>query len=112
MEINRTGPAGDSTDASPEPAEDLQRSVLESLQDAAVALSIADLAIELARDDVEPGAVAWERAECLWVELYHNHVPALEAAGLVEYDRERRTVSLSPGAIQAFEETTAATVPA
>lgn len=112
MAIDRTGSADDWTNAFTEPADHLRRSVLKSLQDAGVALSLADLAVELARGDVEPDVDVWERAECLWIELYHNHVPALEAAGLVEYHRERRTVSLCSGAVQQFDESAGATVPA
>lgn len=86
---------GDRDEQSERPADRLRRDVLESLQAADVPLSLADLAMELARREADADDEPWERAECYWIELYHNHAPALEAAGLVEYDRERRTVSLS-----------------
>lgn len=73
-----------------------RRDVLGSLQDAGVPLSLADLAVEQARQDGDDAEEdVWERAECHWIQLYHNTVPKLEESGLVEYDRDRRTVSLS-----------------
>lgn len=74
----------------------MRRDVIDSLQDADVPLSLADLAVALAREDVDTEEEAWTRAECYWIKLFHNHVPTLEEAGLVEYDRDRRTISLSP----------------
>lgn len=89
---------GDRGEPSDRPVDRLRRDVLASLQQAGVPLSLADLAIELARREADAEDEMWQRAECYWIELYHNHAPALEAAGLVEYDRERRTVSLSEAA--------------
>lgn len=94
------------------PVDRIRRRVLESLEAAGCPLGLADLAVELARQEAGPGADAWERAECRWIELYHNHVPALEAAGLVEYHRERRTVALSPGALEQYEAPPPETAPA
>lgn len=79
-------------------ASGLRRRVVERLRETDVPLSLADLAVELARADVETETDVWTRAECYWIKLYHNHVPALEETGLVEYDRDRRTVSLAPAA--------------
>ena len=98
-------------DSSDRPVDRLRRDVLESLQEAGVPLSLADLAIELARRETDADESTWERAECYWIELYHNHAPALEAAGLVEYDRERRTVSLSQAALdRQFDGTSGVTL--
>jgi hypothetical protein len=94
-----SGPAGSDRDGqSDRPAVRLRQAVLETLEDADVPLSLADLALELARGQVDEDEEAWERAECYWIEIYHNHAPALEAAGMVEYDRDRRTVALSEAA--------------
>ena len=104
MAIDQTEPADDWLNTSTGPADQLQRNVLQSLQEAGVPLSLADLALELARR--EPGADeddVWDRADCYWVELFHSHVPALEAAGLVEYHAERRTVALSGTAERSFD---------
>ena len=69
--------------------------VLTQLQDADVSVSLADLAVAFARQEADDGSDPWARAECYWIQLYHNHVPALEEAGLVEYDKDRRTVALA-----------------
>lgn len=102
---------GDQDGSSERPVDRTRRRVLGSLQSAGCPLSLADLALDVARAD-ESEEDVWARAECHWIELYHNHVPALEAAGLVEYHPERRTVSIAPGALQQFDERPAATVPA
>lgn len=94
------GASGDRGELSDRPVDRLRRDVLGSLEEAGVPLSLADLAVELARREADAEDDVWERAECLWIELYHNHAPALEAAGLVEYDQGRRTVSLSPAAME------------
>lgn len=88
----------------------MRRSVVDRLRAADVPLSLADLAVALARADVDAEADVWDRADCYWIELFHNHVPVLEEAGLVEYDHDRRTVSLSPAATDGTvdEETFAA----
>lgn len=104
-ESNPSGTAGGDRDGqSDRPAARLRQDVLESLEAADVPLSLADLALELAREQVDAEAEAWERAECYWIELYHNHAPALEAAGMVEYDRDRRTVALSEAAREGWIE--------
>lgn len=76
-------------------ADQIRLDVLTRLQDADVAVSLADLAVEFARQEVDDGTDPWARAECYWIQLYHNHVPTLEEAGLVEYDRDRQTVALA-----------------
>lgn len=69
--------------------------VLSRLQDADVPVSLADLATDLAREEVDDEGDRWARAECYYIQLYHNHVPVLEGADLVEYDRGRGTVALA-----------------
>lgn len=73
----------------------LRLDVLSRLQQADVPVSLADLAVELARQEVDDEDDRWARAECYWIQLYHTHVPSLEEADLVEYDRDRRTVALA-----------------
>lgn len=99
------GAAGDEgDDPADRPADPTRRRVLERLQAAGVPLSLADLAVELARRETGADDDAWDRADCYWIELYHTHVPALEAAGLVEYHPDRRTVSLSGTAERSSDE--------
>lgn len=102
MESDRSGTAElevDRSELAAVLAGQLRRGIVQRLRETDVPLSLADLAVELARADVETEGDHWTRAECYWIKLYHNHVPALEAAGLVEYDRDRQTVSLAPGAV-------------
>lgn len=77
-------------------ADQVRLDVLERLQDADVPLSLADLAVELARQEVDDESDSWTRAECYRIQLYHIHVPSLEEAGLVEFDPRRGTVSIVP----------------
>ena len=104
MEPDLSEATGDGSDPFHSPAAGVPRHVLESLQDAGVPLSLADIALELARQETDVENDVWTRAECHWVRLYHNHVPTLEEAGLVEYDRDRGTVSLTQIAAQRFDE--------
>lgn len=95
---------GDGDDPADRPADPTRRRVIGCLRDAGVSLSLADLALELARREPDGDEEdVWDRADCYWVELFHTHVPALEAAGLVEYRPERRTVSLSGTAERTFD---------
>lgn len=107
---------GTARDEGDDPADRLadptRRRVLERLQAARVPLSLADLAVELARRETGADEDAWDRADCYWIELYQTHVPALEAAGLVEYYPDRRTVSLSGTAEREFDGPSGATIQA
>lgn len=101
MERERSGTAElevDRSELTAVLAGQLRRGVIERLQDADVSLSLADLAVALAREDADAEADVWTTAECYWIKLFHNHVPALEEIGLVEYDHDRRTLSLAPSA--------------
>lgn len=77
-------------------ADQVRLDVLRNLEEAGVPLSLPDLAVELAREEVDVEGDQWVRAECYRIRLCHIYVPSLEEAGLVEYDQRRGTVSLSP----------------
>lgn len=79
-------------------ADQLRRDVVRCLQAADVPLSLADLAIQLARRNTDDSADVWPRAQRYWIRLTRTDVPTLEEIGFVTYDEERRTVSLSPTA--------------
>lgn len=57
-------------------------------------LTLADLADELAEQehDASIDQIPAEDVKSLYMSLYHQHVPKLEEAGLVEYDQERDLV--------------------
>lgn len=91
-------------DAAPEVAggvlaDHQRRRVLDILQDASEPLGLADLARDLARQELstEEGDVS-EVAKRYRIELHHKHVPKLADAGYITFDEERRTVALGSNA--------------
>lgn len=86
--------------ADPEVADGLsnarRREALAVLREAAAPLALADLAADLAEREAGPaaGAPNYDAIQRRYVMLYHTHVPKLVDAGLVEFDADRRIVSL------------------
>lgn len=77
-------------------ADPVRGEVLELLYGSEGPLSLADLAIELAREtDTELDDMEWSRAKQLRSTLHHRHVPKLQYVGLVAFDPDRMTVSLT-----------------
>ncbi|QLG63374.1 DUF7344 domain-containing protein [Halorarum salinum] len=74
-----------------------RRYVLDCLRERGAPMTLAGLADEVAarERDVSVPDVPAEEGERVHVSLYHSHVPKLANAGVVEYDRERDTVTLS-----------------
>ena len=73
-----------------------RRRIISILQDAGEPLSLADIAIELAEREGLDSEELWERAHRLRIDLHHCHIPKLEDAGVVKYDRERAVAWGSP----------------
>lgn len=71
-----------------------RRYALELLSDAKAPMALADLATEISARESNDSGPDPEHSKHVQIELYHCHVPNLEAAGLVEFDAERRTVRL------------------
>lgn len=80
-----------------------RRETLDILREAGCPLAVADLSVELARklEDFHSEHEAKKRAEQLQVELYHCHVPRLAEAGLLEYNEDRRVVTLTETASES-----------
>ena len=78
-------------------ADESRRTVLTALCEAGTALSLSELAVELSQADSGPTEIGGDGdpVERYEIELYHRHVPKLADTGLVDFDRERRTVSLT-----------------
>lgn len=74
----------------------IRNEVLEVLADTERPMSLADLAIELARrSDTGVDDMEWNRAKQLRTTLHKRHVLKLQYVGLVEFDPERMTVTLA-----------------
>lgn len=73
-----------------------RRGVLAVLREAAAPLALADLAADLVEREDRPaaGPPDYDAIQRRYVMLYHTHVPRLVDAGLVEFDADRRVVSL------------------
>jgi DNA-binding transcriptional ArsR family regulator len=59
-------------------------------------VALADLAVEVTEQETgEIGEnLSKERAREIEISLYHVHVPKLDDTGIVEFDRDRNTVSV------------------
>jgi DNA-binding transcriptional ArsR family regulator len=61
---------------------------------------IRELSQQLAawENDVSPEAVTYKQRKRVYTSLHQTHLPALAEAGVVDYDRDRGTVGLTPQA--------------
>jgi hypothetical protein len=82
-----------------------RRAVLVILNEAEAPLDVTELADRLVRrNETIVSSSAYERqVEQERVSLHHNYLPSLADAGLVEYDRERNTASITNGAADDIE---------
>jgi hypothetical protein len=78
-------------------ADDSRRHVLSTLCRAETPLSLSELAVDLVNTGNTPAGpgVEDDPVRSRKVELYHRHVPKLAEAGFVEFDADRRTVTLA-----------------
>ncbi|QLD88914.1 hypothetical protein HWV07_07675 [Natronomonas salina] len=76
-----------------------RRRVLALLRGADGPASLSEVAAELAAD-----SECEDSAERVEITLYHRHVPKLAAAGLVAFDADRRTLTLTGPVPESVEE--------
>lgn len=76
-----------------------RRRVLALLRGADGPTSLSEVAAELAADEE-----CDDPADRVEISLYHRHVPKLEAAGLVAFDADRRTLTLAGPVPESVEE--------
>lgn len=78
-------------------ANESRRTVLSALCEADTPLSLSELAVELAQADSGPTEIGGnsDPVERYEIELYHRHAPKLADIGLVDFDQDRRMVSLT-----------------
>lgn len=75
-----------------------RRHVLDCLDEHESPIALADLADEVAVrvNDVPITETAAEEVKQIYIRLYHNHIPKLEAADVVAYNQETDTVAPAP----------------
>lgn len=80
-------------------ADQRRRYVLHCLAEYENPMAMADLATEVAvlENDTTSDGVEAEEVNCVYVSLYHIHVPKLEDTAIVRYDRAKNTVTLAEG---------------
>lgn len=60
-------------------------------------LALADVAMEVAARETDTPLAdqPTDVAQHVYISLYHHHVPKLEDAGIVQYDRDKKVVALA-----------------
>ncbi|WP_142858768.1 DUF7344 domain-containing protein [Salinigranum halophilum] len=74
-----------------------RRRVLRFLNEERAGSDIRELSTQLAawENDVPPEAITYKQRKRVYTSLHQTHLPALADAGVVDYDRDRGTVSLT-----------------
>ena len=77
-----------------------RRDVLEYLQSEGGTVTLAELAEQIAawENDIEVAELNSTQRKRVYVALYQTHLPKMDDAGIVEYDRDRGNVTLSENA--------------
>jgi hypothetical protein len=90
-----------------------RRSVLYVLYQSDSDLDFSDLVSEVASCETgrPPDELDDEVTQSMYISLYQTHLPKLTEFGLVEYDDEERTISLTPRAREAARSGTGTTRP-
>jgi len=75
-----------------------RRFVLYYLQQSDGDATVRELASEIAawENDVEPAAVTYKQRKRVYTSLYQSHLPKMDEYGVVEYERNRGDVHLTP----------------
>lgn len=78
-------------------ADNRRRYALQYLLENETPIAVADLADEVAarESDISVRAISAEEARRIHSSLWHSHVPKLLDAGIVDCNRDRRTVTLA-----------------
>ncbi|WP_231188635.1 hypothetical protein [Haladaptatus sp. DYF46] len=73
-------------------AVDRRRIVLNILTEVTATVELKELAVEVAEREDQLDTADEDDLERVAIELYHNHLPRLDDAGLVDYDPDGHTV--------------------
>lgn len=79
-----------------------RRYIIYHLHNAGQEMSLKDLATIIAAEEneTEIGDVTDDDRQRVYISLYQTHLPKLEESGIIEYDEERRTVTLTTETVQ------------
>ena len=79
-----------------------RRLVIHYLKQAESTVTLRDLARQIAcwENDVTQAELTYKQRKRVYTSLHQSHLPKLQATGIVDYDRDRGTVSLSSQADQ------------
>ena len=79
-----------------------RRFVLRFLLEQPKPMAMADIVVELTKweRDLPRSQIVNENMKSRYIELHHNHVPKMEAAGLVVHNQDTNTI----GFVDGFEE--------
>jgi hypothetical protein len=77
---------------------DRRRRVLEHLQESMGSVTLRELAETIAAHEAGESPPPRPLRESVYNSLHQTHLPKLDAEGVVDYDKNRKTVELQPGA--------------
>lgn len=73
---------------------DRRRNVIKCLQDRGREVSLRDLAVHIAEIETNESPPPSNIRDSVYVSLHQTHLPKLDDAGIVDYDSDRKTISL------------------
>lgn len=76
-----------------------RRFILRCLLEQSKPMAMADMAVELTKrgENLPKDQISKDRVKSQYIELYHVHIPKMEAVGLLSYDAANRTIDLVDG---------------
>jgi hypothetical protein len=77
---------------------DRRRQTIKCLQERGREVMLRDLAEEIAELETGESPPPRNIRDSVYISLHQNHLPKLDDAGVVEYDRDRKTIELSTSA--------------
>lgn len=79
---------------------DRRRNVIKCLQDSGREVSLRDIAVRIAEIETGESPPPSNIRDSVYISLHQTHLPKLDSAGIVDYDSNRKTISLQKPAKQ------------